>query len=169
MSAPNSSRSARTAASTAPGARFTTRMPCEIAVEGPARGLESDARPHFFGGVATVVAKLFIACAPDIAVFGEKGLMWVEVEATGAPAHGAHVHKGTNAIDRLRTALDYLKQLEDLPFQSPPIVTSAIGKDGKSMTLQPKRALVPGTYTVKWSAAGADTHRMGSEFSFTVK
>jgi methionine-rich copper-binding protein CopC len=47
--------------------------------------------------------------------------------------------------------------------------TSAIGKDGKSMTLQPKRALVPGTYTVKWSAAGADTHRMGSEFSFTVK
>ena len=32
--------------------------------------------------------------------------MWVEVEATGAPAHGAHVHRGVNAIDRLRTALD---------------------------------------------------------------
>ncbi len=47
--------------------------------------------------------------------------------------------------------------------------TSVMGKDGKSMTLQLKRALVPGTYKVKWSAAGADTHRMGSEFSFTVK
>lgn len=47
--------------------------------------------------------------------------------------------------------------------------TSAMGKDGKSMTLQLKRALVPGTYKVKWSAAGADTHRMGSEFGFTVK
>lgn len=47
--------------------------------------------------------------------------------------------------------------------------TSAIGKDGKSMTLALKRALTPGTYKVKWSAAGADTHRMGSEFSFTVK
>ena len=47
--------------------------------------------------------------------------------------------------------------------------TSTMGKDGKSLTLTAKRALVPGTYKVKWSAAGADMHRMGSEFSFTVK
>lgn len=47
--------------------------------------------------------------------------------------------------------------------------TSAMGKGGTSMTLQLRRALVPGTYRVKWSAAGADTHRMGSEFHFTVK
>ena len=47
--------------------------------------------------------------------------------------------------------------------------TSMRGKGGKSMMLMVKRALVPGTYKVKWSAAGADTHRMGSEFSFTVK
>ncbi|HET6526975.1 copper homeostasis periplasmic binding protein CopC [Sphingopyxis sp.] len=47
--------------------------------------------------------------------------------------------------------------------------TPAMGKDGASMTLKLKRALVPGTYKVKWSAAGADTHRMGSEFGFTVK
>lgn len=47
--------------------------------------------------------------------------------------------------------------------------TSQMGKDGKSMTLLLKKALVPGSYTVKWSAAGADTHRMGSEFSFKVK
>ena len=66
--------------------------------------------------------------SPKVVRFGEKGLMWVEIETTGSPAHGAHVHKGTNAIDRLRTALDYLKQLEDVPFQSPPVVTSAIGK-----------------------------------------
>ncbi|KHS49413.1 MAG: copper resistance protein CopC [Zymomonas sp.] len=47
--------------------------------------------------------------------------------------------------------------------------TSMMGKDGKSMMLMPKKALSPGTYKVIWSAAGADTHRMGSEFSFTVK
>ncbi|HEX3432399.1 MAG TPA: pantoate--beta-alanine ligase [Rhizomicrobium sp.] len=44
----------------------------EITVGGPACGLESDFRPHFFAGVATVVAKLLITVAPDVAMFGEK-------------------------------------------------------------------------------------------------
>jgi pantoate--beta-alanine ligase len=34
--------------------------------------LEGEFRPHFFGGVATVVTKLLLQCLPDAAFFGEK-------------------------------------------------------------------------------------------------
>lgn len=64
--------------------------------------------------------------SPMVVRFGEKGLCWVEIEAEGQPAHGAHVHKGRNAIDRLRRALDGLKRLEALAVVAPAMVTAAI-------------------------------------------
>ncbi len=46
--------------------------------------------------------------------------------------------------------------------------TSVMSKDGKTVTLLMKRALVTGSYELKWAAAGADAHRMEGSFTFTV-
>jgi len=44
----------------------------KIEVQGISQVLEGEFRPHFFSGVATVVAKLLLQALPDVAVFGEK-------------------------------------------------------------------------------------------------
>ena len=62
------------------GAMYPEGFATRIVPEGPAlAGLEDRFRPHFFGGVATVVGKLFMQCRPDFAMFGEKDFQQLRV------------------------------------------------------------------------------------------
>lgn len=64
--------------------------------------------------------------SPHVARFGEKGFLWLEVQAAGKSAGGAHTYLGINAVDRLVAALGRLQGLEALACPVPASLLAAI-------------------------------------------
>ena len=79
------------------------------------------------------------AGSPEVLRFGEKGQLWIELEARGRSHHGAHVHLGENAIERLMEALTRISALRDLPCPVPDHIRQAILAAG------PRSELVSGS------------------------
>ncbi|MFG1391277.1 pantoate--beta-alanine ligase [Xanthobacter agilis] len=108
---------------------FSTR----ITMSGPADGLESDFRPQFFAGVATVVGKLFIRCAPDFAAFGEKDYQQLKV------------------VTRLSKDLDLGVEIVPVPTTREP---DGLALSSRNAYLSAEeRAIAPVIYTALKSAA----------------
>jgi succinyl-diaminopimelate desuccinylase len=66
------------------------------------------------------------AGSPQVVRIGEKGQIWLEVAAEGKANHGAHVHLGINAIERLMAALGRLAKLRDLSCPIPASVRAVM-------------------------------------------
>jgi pantoate--beta-alanine ligase len=111
---------------------FATR----IMPEGPAlAGLEDAFRPHFFAGVATVVAKLLTQCEPDIAIFGDKDYQQLKV------------------ITRLARDLDLRTRILGAPIVRE---TDGLARSSRNVYLAPReREVAPTLYRVLKKCAAA--------------
>ena len=66
--------------------------------------------------------------SPRVVRIGEKGNVWVELQATGVANHAAHVHLGRNAVDALIDALGAVRALEDVAPTLPEAVERTIAE-----------------------------------------
>lgn len=81
-----------------------------------------DRVPHAIGDAVLIPD----AGSPQVLRFGEKGFLWLGVEAAGRSAHGAHVYLGDNAVDRLLAALHRIRVLRNQVPAPPTVVIDAI-------------------------------------------
>lgn len=68
--------------------------------------------------------------SPDFILFGEKGMVWIEVVCRGQSGHGSYATMETNAIEGMVSVLNELKALRDWKVTMPPDVAKALEAGG---------------------------------------
>jgi len=68
------------------------------------------------------------AGSPRVLRFGEKGMIWLTLQARGRSSHAAHVHRGDSAIDKLLAVIGELQKLRHFTVNAPAAVTAAIAE-----------------------------------------
>lgn len=63
--------------------------------------------------------------------FGEKGLVWLTLEAKGRSAHAAHVHRGDSAIEKLVAAITAITSLRSSSVDVPDAILQEIDRASK--------------------------------------
>jgi succinyl-diaminopimelate desuccinylase len=100
-----------------------------LALAGDEESMGRDGTAFLLETVPAVRGELAIvtdAGSPAVIRFGEKGMVWLTLRAEGRAAHGAHVHRGVNAAERVMEAARRLLCLRDLPVTLPPELAAAI-------------------------------------------
>lgn len=68
--------------------------------------------------------------SPDFILFGEKGMVWIEIVCQGQSAHGSYAPRASNAIEEMMAVLAELKQVRGWPVALPAQVTEALAEGG---------------------------------------
>lgn len=75
--------------------------------------------------------------SPDFILFGEKGMVWIEIVCRGQSAHGSYAPKANNAIEEMMSVLNELKPLRDWQVALPPDVDQALKAGGGTRGMDP--------------------------------
>jgi succinyl-diaminopimelate desuccinylase len=68
--------------------------------------------------------------SPDFVLFGEKGMLWIELTCTGDSASSAFAPQAVNAIDVMADVLHDLRALRDWQIQMPAEIHAALAQGG---------------------------------------